>query len=332
MKASFDGICAFREKNPGIKGSGLITSDPYLDQVKADLESLRSNLDKKFHNYRGIVITVKESKGATQFPFVPHVCLLPPNQSVSNGVYVAICFDKYGKGALVGCAESKSNSQGLEVVIRKSRGLKPKIDVDGSGENTKYNNVFSNPKEFYFPLKSVKDFVIHVERSLDLALMELGYDISSNMASSGVSEFETELDNEADSLDLTSKDENDARNKTLKSIVSRRGQKKFRNELVAVYKKCVVTECSLVQALEAAHIVGYNGDKTNHIQNGLLLRSDIHTLYDLGLISINPSTLKIEISSELHDTEYESYEGKILKGLIANKKALEYHYDNVFNH
>src|ERR1700722_13744752 len=40
--------------------------------------------------------------------------------------------------------------------------------------------------------------------------------------------------------------------------------------------------------LEAAHITPYMGASTNSLLNGLLLRADIHTLFNLGLISIDP--------------------------------------------
>ena len=34
--------------------------------------------------------------------------------------------------------------------------------------------------------------------------------------------------------------------------------------------------------------VPYKGEETNHVQNGILLRGDIHTLFDCGLIAIDP--------------------------------------------
>jgi 5-methylcytosine-specific restriction protein A len=45
---------------------------------------------------------------------------------------------------------------------------------------------------------------------------------------------------------------------------------------------------------------------TNNITNGILLRSDFHILFDLGLIGINKS-YKVIVSSSLSDTEYEKY-------------------------
>ncbi|RZM24778.1 MAG: HNH endonuclease, partial [Pedobacter sp.] len=70
-------------------------------------------------------------------------------------------------------------------------------------------------------------------------------------------------------------------------ITARRGQKSFRDKLLKAYEyKCAVTGCDVIATLEACHIMPYNGDYTNHIQNGILLRSDIHVLFDLGLLTI----------------------------------------------
>jgi hypothetical protein len=66
-------------------------------------------------------------------------------------------------------------------------------------------------------------------------------------------------------------------------------------------------------ALEAAHITPYLGPHTNHPSNGLLLRADIHTLWDLGLIAINPQNMQIVIGPELKGSEYEIYQNQMPK-------------------
>ena len=50
--------------------------------------------------------------------------------------------------------------------------------------------------------------------------------------------------------------------------------------------KCAVTGCDVPDVLQAAHIFPYMGPETNHPSNGLL-RADIHTLFDLGLIELS---------------------------------------------
>jgi len=51
--------------------------------------------------------------------------------------------------------------------------------------------------------------------------------------------------------------------------------------------------------LEAAHIKPYRGEKDNHPKNGLLLRSDIHTLFDLDLLGIEPEHFRVELHPSL---------------------------------
>lgn len=79
----------------------------------------------------------------------------------------------------------------------------------------------------------------------------------------------------------------DRRDRALRAIYVRRGQRAFRRKLLRAYKKsCAVTGCKVESILEAAHISPYRGSHTNDVSNGLLLRADIHTLFDLGLLWI----------------------------------------------
>lgn len=105
----------------------------------------------------------------------------------------------------------------------------------------------------------------------------------------------------------------DSRIRTLQAIARRRGQPAFRKALMEAYdEKCAITGCSITAILEAAHIIPYTGDHTNHVQNGLLLRADIHTLFDLGLLAIDPLTYTSILSDELHTTDYGYIHGRQL--------------------
>lgn len=132
-------------------------------------------------------------------------------------------------------------------------------------------------------------------------------------------------------------DLSDARTCTLASIVRRRGQPQFRKELLKAYQgRCAITACSLQQVLEAAHIHPYLGDATNVVSNGLLLRADVHTLFDLGLLWINPVDLRIEISEVLRDSEYVSIEGRSLyipenEAERPSRPALEFRFNTIAN-
>ena len=124
-----------------------------------------------------------------------------------------------------------------------------------------------------------------------------------------------------------------AREKTLRSISSRRGQGKFRNNILEIYEsECVITNCKIPDVLQAAHIFPYNGKETNKPDNGLLLRTDIHDLFDMFLISIEPESLIIKISPKLFNSSYDKYNNKKMKipsGKILrpSSKALTWHYN-----
>lgn len=111
----------------------------------------------------------------------------------------------------------------------------------------------------------------------------------------------------------------DERKRTARQIACRRGQAKFREKLLAAYSgRCAITDCDAEPALEAAHIRGYLGDKEHHVTNGLILRADIHTLYDLDLIAVHPSTLVIHVGKSLKETEYATLlEGRVLRSSVS---------------
>ena len=65
-----------------------------------------------------------------------------------------------------------------------------------------------------------------------------------------------------------------------------------------------MTECDVEDALEAAHIDKYSESYWNDVKNGLLLRADIHTLFDVFLISINPTNYRMEAAEELRNSSH----------------------------
>lgn len=97
-------------------------------------------------------------------------------------------------------------------------------------------------------------------------------------------------------------------------VMARRGQATFRSSLLRAYgSRCCVTACSVKCLLEAAHIVCTPGQDDHSIHNGLLLRSDIHTLFDLGWLRIHPD-LRIEFDAELAGLrEFKPYHGTTLR-------------------
>ena len=147
-----------------------------------------------------------------------------------------------------------------------------------------------------------------------------------------ISDIESELETQGafDPTDLI-----DARRRTLASIVRRQGQRSFRKALLKAYEgRCAVTGCTIEALLEAAHIVPYKGAETNVVSNGLLLRADIHTLFDLGLLWVNPSSLIVELADSLKNSEYGLLNQKPLSPPLTvsdgpSVQALQSHLDSL---
>ena len=130
------------------------------------------------------------------------------------------------------------------------------------------------------------------------------------------------------------RNEREGKEKVLRSIALRRGQQRFRAALLAAYdNKCALTGTAVESVLEAAHIKPYNGRSTNHVTNGLLLRSDVHALFDLGLLSIAPDTLTIYCSEQVRtEPLYANLHGNTMRtpkeaSIHPNKEALRNHFE-----
>lgn len=122
----------------------------------------------------------------------------------------------------------------------------------------------------------------------------------------------------------------DGKKRTLREIAARQGAPEFRRRvLVAFARTCCISNCTVVEILEAAHIRPYDGPSTNHVANGLLLRSDLHTLFDLGFIRVSPGDMKVAVHPRLQShLEYSKYDGQKLIGSSPgpSSKALADHW------
>lgn len=124
--------------------------------------------------------------------------------------------------------------------------------------------------------------------------------------------------------------EGDRRQMVVRQIRERRGQQQFRDSLRERYgDRCLVTGCEVLAVLEAAHISPYRGEGDNHPENGLLLRADIHTLFDLDLIGIEPDRLQVELHPAIAN-EYGNLSGTTLgsaRERRPSRKALQLRYE-----
>lgn len=104
------------------------------------------------------------------------------------------------------------------------------------------------------------------------------------------------------------------RQREMREIWARRGQPRFRRELLRVYMaRCAVSDTDSIHVLEACHLVPVAEGGTDAMSNGVLLRSDLHTLFDLDLVGINPVGVIVVVSPRLAETEYQSLEGRKLR-------------------
>ena len=98
-------------------------------------------------------------------------------------------------------------------------------------------------------------------------------------------------------------------------VKTRQGQSTFRKDLMHHQGgKCAVTGCVEQSALEAAHVRGVSEDGLHSIRNGLLLRADIHSLFDSGLLVIDDD-FKVRIDLDVIDQQYRRLEGTRLNDL-----------------
>lgn len=133
-------------------------------------------------------------------------------------------------------------------------------------------------------------------------------------------DFDIELDVRAEKFeangDYDASSEADAREFVMRAIAYRRGQPHFRERLINAYEgRCAVTECSVHQVLEAAHIKPFceNQNTTYVVSNGILLRSDIHTLFDAYLMGINPDDFTLTFAESVMRGKYKKLNGKRIR-------------------
>jgi putative restriction endonuclease len=124
-------------------------------------------------------------------------------------------------------------------------------------------------------------------------------------------------------------------------VYPRIGQGTFKVLVTEAYHRhCAVTGEKTLPVLEASHIKPYAQQGPNSITNGLLLRKDLHALFDRGYITIDEN-LHIEVSKRIKEDygngrEYYAYHGKKLAVIPdaawerPDPKFLRWHNENVF--
>ena len=102
--------------------------------------------------------------------------------------------------------------------------------------------------------------------------------------------------------------------RVFQSIRLRRGQRHFRRNLLQVYGgRCAISGHGPIDVLEAAHSEPHSKSGRNNIDNGLLLRADLHTLLDARLLWIDPATMTVRVKDVLADSPYGQFDMQPLR-------------------
>ncbi len=121
----------------------------------------------------------------------------------------------------------------------------------------------------------------------------------------------------------------------------RLGQGGFRVVVLDEYeRRCSITGERTLPVLEAAHIQPYSEEGPHDVANGILLRSDLHTLFDKGYITMT-NDLRVEVSRRIREEfsngrEYYALHGRelnVLPSILSHRPAarfLEWHQNNCF--
>ncbi len=102
----------------------------------------------------------------------------------------------------------------------------------------------------------------------------------------------------------------------------RASQGRFRDMLMRAYGgRCCVTRYDAEPALQAAHILSYSGRSSQVPQNGLLLRADVHLLFDRHLVAVNPQSRLLHVSPRISHTAYAKLAGRTVHAPTCEKYA-----------
>jgi putative restriction endonuclease len=124
-------------------------------------------------------------------------------------------------------------------------------------------------------------------------------------------------------------------------VKPRLGQGAFRVLVTDIYgRRCAVTQERTLPALEAAHIRPYSAGGEHEASNGLLLRRDIHSLFDAGYVTVTPD-LHFEVSRRIREEfengrHYYALHGQRVSaparpGQRPDPSALAWHNEHCFN-
>lgn len=109
--------------------------------------------------------------------------------------------------------------------------------------------------------------------------------------------------------------------------VSRPKQASFRKAVLQTCKRCIITNVTMPEILEAAHIKPYKYKGDDTIANGFAMRVDIHTLFDTGHLRISPDG-EIELSGRARLDYGATIPPRIVIPAFTDKENIRWRWDN----
>jgi putative restriction endonuclease len=120
----------------------------------------------------------------------------------------------------------------------------------------------------------------------------------------------------------------------------RLGQNAFQARVLTAYeRRCAITGSKIRPVLQAAHIRPVTSGGEHRLDNGLLLRSDVHTLFDQGYLGVDPG-FRLHVSPRLREEfgngeQFYSRAGQAIalparRADRPQREYLEWHLDEVF--
>lgn len=117
------------------------------------------------------------------------------------------------------------------------------------------------------------------------------------------------------------------RKRVQSSRVYRPNQAAFRKSVLQACERCIITNVTMPEVLEAAHIKPFKYKGEDTVANGFAMRTDIHTLFDTGHLRISPEGV-IELSSRARMDYGASIPPRIVVPDFTNKDFLRWRYEN----
>lgn len=186
-----------------------------------------------------------------------------------------------------------SDSEDKKTTDRVVIGVDARLDPPLSREILQQNRVLQSAT-FFKNKTNTSGTIFNVAPDASVALDDF---IAQQIQETGTSEIQRDLTPGIDSDDPTIL-------RRSGDIATRPGAVQFRNKIRQAYEnRCAVTECDVEGALQAAHILPLTREGTDNVTNGLLLRADVHLLFDLKLLAFRED-LSIAISPRIQATSF----------------------------